>query len=537
MTAGSPKLKTFFRFFFTSILCILYVFPTYARYDVPEEIYFGNIRLVLSSSVRRQIQVHIRQLKDDRKEIRQNLPTLSLYLQFVEDLLVVEGLPADYKYLAFIESNLLKGTLTSSSRGFWKIGKGTIIDSEMRVDERIDERLNLVLSTEIAIHHLKRNNLHFKNWFFNMLTLELGYESAKDYVEKRYRYADVVGSQVIRLDASTHPFIRKFLACKLYLEELMGKNQTLSQRLVAYQGGANKTLAQIARRLRVNTNELKKYNPWLKKRRIPADKIYPVLIPRPRESTDNMQPFPAKNYPRPHPHSDYDSYSDRKTQSFSDMSEEELYQEIIREEAKYRKVYPDYPGRLPQSISRLVPPSERPAFHRVMPGQSLHDIARLYGISLQELREFNQLQVSDRVVPNQNLRLKPNPSLRTNAPEVSSQLHLVQVGETLFEIAKKYQVSLVDLRHWNQLEIEDQVQPGQKIIVLHETNEAINLRTSSPQSSLPPEPILPARFLQRRKLRRLSEHFQGSKKILIPRDKQAHQQHIQQQNTQPDFKR
>ena len=51
---------------------------------------------------------------------------------------------------------------------------------------------------------------------------------------------------------------------------------------------------------------------------------------------------------------------------------------------------------------------------------------------------------------------------------VSKQFHKVRAGQTLYSIAKKYDVSIKDLAAWNDLRIKDGVRVGKKLVILNE---------------------------------------------------------------------
>ncbi|MDO9180617.1 MAG: LysM peptidoglycan-binding domain-containing protein [Agitococcus sp.] len=54
-----------------------------------------------------------------------------------------------------------------------------------------------------------------------------------------------------------------------------------------------------------------------------------------------------------------------------------------------------------------------------------------------------------------------------NTP-VSKQFHKVRAGQTLYSIAKKYDVSIKDLAAWNNLRIKDSVRVGKKLVIRNE---------------------------------------------------------------------
>lgn len=85
------------------------------------------------------------------------------------------------------------------------------------------------------------------------------------------------------------------------------------------------------------------------------------------------------------------------------------------------------------------------AIYVVQPGDTLWSIARLFGVTEQEIMTINNLTTSE-IRPGQELVIVAveEPTTPTvPAPGVS--IHVVQRGETLFDIARRYRVSLEDL--------------------------------------------------------------------------------------------
>lgn len=110
----------------------------------------------------------------------------------------------------------------------------------------------------------------------------------------------------------------------------------------------------------------------------------------------------------------------------------------------------------------------RPTIHRVRRGEHLTMIARRYGISLNDLRGWNNIE-GDVLHVGKRLRLTAPAGYTPNARRTSSSgsrtqtvTHRVRRGENLTQIARKYGVSLSDIRQWNNLQ-RDTIVPGQRL--------------------------------------------------------------------------
>ena len=91
--------------------------------------------------------------------------------------------------------------------------------------------------------------------------------------------------------------------------------------------------------------------------------------------------------------------------------------------------------------------------YTVRRGDTLSKIARRFDVALSFLLQLNQLK-SDQILIGQKLRLR--------ASRLEEAVHVVQEGETLTEIAKRYRVSISQLQHLNAL-VGDRILIGQKL--------------------------------------------------------------------------
>jgi membrane-bound lytic murein transglycosylase D len=474
------------------LLCIFSLKSAHPTIEVPEKMSLGSMHLQLNQGIRRQLQSQINFLLKNRQFLNHNAGQIQLYLNEVSKILLEEGLPDEYKYLAIMENSLITGAIQSESAGFWQIRPEIAEEFGLQINERVDERLNLISTTRVASKYLKRTNLYFKNWLINMLTMELGFKETKEYLSQNYRRRDeIIGVQEVQIDEMSHPFIRKFLAHKILLESLLQQNPQLKVKLVQYTRGANKTLPQIAKKTGVSTQELKKHNPWLKKNRIPKDKIYTVVIPQKMTSEEidisdksNSEKLPSKSIDTllADPYRDLQIEPEKKPEISTQNVHNEQLRKVIEEQEREMSLESINP---PAPLIN-TPEEEMPEYHTVINGQTLYSIARMYqdkGLTVKLLRDLNNLKPADKIYPAQLLRLRAIQTeitigtVQSNMPKI----HLVQAGETLMDIATRYNLSPRLLRMWNQMSIEDEVKPGQKLLI--ESGSNSNLKSANPNEN------------------------------------------------------
>ena len=86
------------------------------------------------------------------------------YFPQIEKILIEEGVPTDFKYLALIESGLDNVTSPRGAKGFWQIMKTTGKEYGLEINSNVDERYNLNLSTRLACKYLKKAKDKFGTW-------------------------------------------------------------------------------------------------------------------------------------------------------------------------------------------------------------------------------------------------------------------------------------------------------------------------------------------------------------------------------------
>ena len=101
-------------------------------------------------------------------------------------------------------------------------------------------------------------------------------------------------------------------------------------------------------------------------------------------------------------------------------------------------------------------PSSSGQTHRVRKGETLSEIARAYRVTIKDIMQHNNLR-SSRIRINQILKI-PSPSVTQ-----STSYYKVRPGDTLWDISRKYGVSLQDLQASN--DGADVIHPGDQLVI------------------------------------------------------------------------
>lgn len=102
-----------------------------------------------------------------------------------------------------------------------------------------------------------------------------------------------------------------------------------------------------------------------------------------------------------------------------------------------------------------------PERHKVQRGETLASIAGQYGVTIADIREWNDLK-SDNIMAGQVLVVDAKKAVKKrNDTPAAPAVHTVKSGENLSAIADKYGVSVANLREWNDLK-SDNIRVGDK---------------------------------------------------------------------------
>ncbi len=91
--------------------------------------------------------------------------------------------------------------------------------------------------------------------------------------------------------------------------------------------------------------------------------------------------------------------------------------------------------------------------HRVEAGETLYGIARLYNLSVMQLVEWNDLTLQEGIKPGQKLKLFDDKPVEVDVVEEKTAqnefFHQVKTSDTLYSIARQYNVTINQIMEWN----------------------------------------------------------------------------------------
>lgn len=208
------------------------------------------------------------------------------YFPTISERLKANGVPDDFKYLCIAESNLQSGARSRvGAVGYWQFMGGTAPGYGLEAGAEVDERMDLVKSTDAACRYLKQAYAKFGNWTAAAASYNCGqggYNSQATFQRSTNYYE-------LQLPEETNRYIFRILAFKHILEnaEALGFKVSKSERYseVPYRAVTVTTtianLADFAIQNGTSYKMIRVMNPWLRGRslKVARGKTYVIKLP------------------------------------------------------------------------------------------------------------------------------------------------------------------------------------------------------------------------------------------------------------------
>ena len=399
---------------------------------VPHNMTIGNLKLNITDGARAEIQKGVDELTKFPKYFDAKVDLANQYFPFIEEAFKKQGVPDEIKYLVLQESGLISDAVsTSNAVGYWQFKDFTAIEVGLRVDEHVDERKNILSASVGAAKYIKKNNVYFDNWIYAIQAYQMGPGGALKVAEKRF-----YGAKQMTITKKTYWYVKKYLAHKVAYENAVGKS-TPSIYLSAYKSESGKSLHEVAKKFKINEEELMKYNKWLKKGKIPSDKKYAIIVPN-KKLVDFSEPdtlsISSKNVLVKIP-----DYNQTQTKPFPEIKP-------WKRNSKYSEGTVRV-NRLPGIVG--------------IKGSKLIDLARKGNLSLDAFMNINDLTIDEQVIEGFVYYFKKKRS------KAKVHYHVAHSGETLWSISQKYGVKLKKLLVKNRWTENEKLKEGRVLWMRH----------------------------------------------------------------------
>ncbi len=208
------------------------------------------------------------------------------YFPIIEPILKQNGVPDDFKYLAVIESGLINISSPRGAKGFWQLMEATAKENHLEVNENVDERYNLELSTQVACQYFLKAKEKLGSWTLAAASYNSGITGISRNMEKQ----NVTNYYDLLVNDETSRYIPKLIAVKEILKnpekfgfifDASDLYYNIETKKVAVDSPIQ-NLTTFAEKFNINYRTLKINNSWLRENSLqnPTNKTYYINIPK-----------------------------------------------------------------------------------------------------------------------------------------------------------------------------------------------------------------------------------------------------------------
>jgi peptidoglycan lytic transglycosylase D len=349
------------------------------------------------------------------------------FLHYIMNEAEARGLPAELALLPIVESAFQPFAYSHGrAAGIWQFIPSTGKIYGLKQNWWYDGRRDVYASTQAALKYLQQLNKEFKgDWLHALAAYNSGSGTVRRAIRKNKKRGRPTDYWHLKLPKETQAYVPKLLALKRIIENPEKFNITLRcvEDLPFFElvdTGSQIDLAMAAELADIDLETVYKLNPGYNRWATAPYGPHKLLIP-----VDQAEHFKA-------------------------------------------------------GLSSL-PKSQRIKWkrHKIKEGETLSHIADRYSVSVGNLKRLNNLRstsiragkhilipVSSRKLSDYNLtsyqRKKTLQSIRRKGTKV---IHIVQPGDTFWDLSRKYKVNTRNLARWNGMATRDPLKTGQKLVI------------------------------------------------------------------------
>lgn len=371
-----------------------------------------------------------------RPHMERYLARSTRYEKLMKKVLRDNGLPEDLFYIALIESGFSsRATSHASAVGYWQFIRGTGKRYGLDINAFVDERRDPVFATQAAAEYFKGLYSVFGSWYLAMASYNVGENRVKREVMNHYTRDFWELARKKRLPKETINYVPKFIAAKMigkdpakygfdeidYLPPIEFDHITLNQPV---------NLRQMAEKMNLNYEDFKALNPKFKGE-VAILKGSDLILRVPPGTSEQAKIAAVESF-------------------VTDV--------------------------------RFIADSGDTQTYRIRRGDTLSTVARRYRTTVAYLRDLNDLprrkplrvgmriQVPDRTPVRERATThaavaKKNSSTVSSAQSSDGRYYIVQSGDNLSTIARKYSTSVAELQRMNNIKRGRSLKVGMKLKV------------------------------------------------------------------------
>lgn len=431
-----------------------------------------------------------------RPHMERYLARSTRYEKLMKKVLRDNGLPEDLFYIALIESGFSsKATSHAAAVGYWQFIRGTGKRYGLEINSFIDERRDPVFATQAAAEYFKGLYSVFGSWYLAMASYNVGENRVKREVMNHYTRDFWELARKKRFPAETINYVPKFIAAKMIGKDpaKYGFDEIDYLPPIEFDHITVKTavnLRQMAEKMNINYEDFKALNPKFRGEvaplrsteltlRVPPGTAESAMVAAVESVVQNVQ-FIADS-------GETQTYRIRSGDNLSTIAKR------YRTTVAYLRDINNLPRKKPLRIGmRIQVPDRTPLkgrstpsrqvaktktqspavgrkvavpdgrYYIVQSGDSLFSIAKKYNTTVAELQRLNSIRRGRVLKIGMKLKVPGTDSSATGG-SAKAKVHIVRRGENLSLIAAKYNVTTSDLKASNKLRNPSSLAVGERL--------------------------------------------------------------------------
>jgi len=359
----------------------------------------------------------------ERKLFEEAYMRSGFYREMILEELRKEGLPDELCWLPLIESWFkVKALSKARALGLWQFIPSTGYRFGLKRDRWIDERMDPLKSTRAAVRYLTELHSFFGDWTTALAAYNCGEIRVQNVIRtQRIDYLDNFWDLYRQLPYETARFVPRFIAAVLIIKNPEKYGMRLPDpypplRFETIRVSHPFKLSALASSLGIDAAELTFLNPELRFDSTP-DYSYELCVPA--------------------------GCGEKALLALS-------------------------------NIPRWIPPEAEYIWHYVRRGETLSTIAQRYRTTVSAIARANGLRSVNIIRPGQRLKIPGRSAIAssrqvqqsTALPPGEKTTYIVQQGDTLYGIARKFAMNLNEFLSLNSLSSDATIYPGQKVFVI-----------------------------------------------------------------------
>ncbi len=373
-----------------------------------------------------------------------------------------EGMPEEIIYLSMIESALNPNAVSRAKAvGLWQFMQSTGEMYDLQVNMWVDERRDPEKSTRAAMRHLRDLYNELGDWHLALASYNYGVNGVKRAIAKSNLENPKFWDIIDLIPRETRNYVPLYIAATLIALNPEAYGFTSSEinyepeyQYVTFPVSEPISIKALAKCAQISVEDLKLYNPELVNVCTPSSKgSYNLKIPiKSRDAFASYFSTLTDDEKRP-----WIIHEVKRGETLAAIAR--IYNVTIAELNAINQLS-GYKSKLKKGITLRVPISEQPALIASADQPLISTSADIVSTSPASPAVSTK---TDMAQNNVAASVNQSATIQNNNTQNS---HLVKPGETLYSIARRYEVKVQDLRTWNNMPAsEDNVKAGSRITI------------------------------------------------------------------------